>query len=1064
LSEPAAEAAPAAPPPAGPRSWRRRRLRVFADTLRLLVRMGGAVLGVAVIALLVGLFLLAQGPLSLGFLSPWLNGAVERATGLRLEVADTVVAWSEQDRRIALRLIGAKVATPAGDLLASVPQMALRLAAGQLLRGRLEIEAIDLLAPTLHLRRQSDGKLALDLGGGMPAIGDLLGATEPAPVPLMQVRRVRAIGADLLLRDEASGRQLRLPQVNLTLLLHEAMPELLLDAALPLPTGPAGLELHARPLPGGQGAAVRGRFHDLNPAALARLLPFPELAPLAGADLPLTGALTLEATREGIGGLSLTLNGDGGRLALPSLWPEALLLDRLALRLESQGLAGGQPLRLEQATLRFANGFEVGLQGEVLPGAPIWDPAQLAASLQGRFSNFPAAEFHRYWPLGVGSNARAWFVENIQRGTVTAGEFSLKAKPGDLAGGPPPADLLQMRFAYQGLAGRFWKALPSLQDASGEVRVSADDATLLVAQGRIGEVRVSEGRVHVTGFNAGEQWADVDYKAEASARAAFELMDREPLGFARDLGIKPAEVAGRVAVAARFRLPLRNDIAVKDLDFAAAARLSGLALPAVAEGVPLQEGELLVHVRRDGAEAAGEARLAGVRSNLRWRRDFQGRGQDLSRFSLAASLEEADRLRLGLPGPPHLFGAVTLAVQGVERPGGQLVLNGSADLAAARLLVAELELEKPMGRPARLDFEAEIVPKTGSQLSFRLASDMLAANGSLRLAADAAVQAVNLAELRFAENALVLQATRQEPAGWQLRLGGSQLDLRRYLSGTGDGSGGDDGPPVQLEFALARVLLDDAVELQAVSGRGARRTGKWQELSATGLLNADAPVRLSYREDAQGGRLDAQADDAGRVARALDLTRSMVGGRLELTLAVPPAGPMAGRLRAENFRIARAPVLARILALGSFTGLRDVMAGDGIGFLFFDASFQLAAGKITLAEARGAGSALGLTLAGTVDRNRDLLDLTGTVVPAYTINSVLGNLPLVGEIFVGRKGEGVFAVSFAVNGPSERPEVSVNPLSALAPGFLRRIVEGLERLGPAAPDPGRPNLEQSGGR
>jgi len=221
---------------------------------------------------------------------------------------------------------------------------------------------------------------------------------------------------------------------------------------------------------------------------------------------------------------------------------------------------------------------------------------------------------------------------------------------------------------------------------------------------------------------------------------------------------------------------------------------------------------------------------------------------------------------------------------------------------------------------------------------------------------------------------------------------------------------------------------------------------------------------LSYREDAQGGRLDAQADDAGRVARALDLTRSMVGGRLELTLAVPPAGPMAGRLRAENFRIARAPVLARILALGSFTGLRDVMAGDGIGFLFFDASFQLAAGKITLAEARGAGSALGLTLAGTVDRNRDLLDLTGTVVPAYTINSVLGNLPLVGEIFVGRKGEGVFAVSFAVNGPSERPEVSVNPLSALAPGFLRRIVEGLERLGPAAPDPGRPNLEQSGGR
>ena len=61
----------------------------------------------------------------------------------------------------------------------------------------------------------------------------------------------------------------------------------------------------------------------------------------------------------------------------------------------------------------------------------------------------------------------------------------------------------------------------------------------------------------------------------------------------------------------------------------------------------------------------------------------------------------------------------------------------------------------------------------------------------------------------------------------------------------------------------------------------------------------------------------------------------------------------------------------------------------------------------------------------------------------YTLNSLLGNIPGLGDVLVGPKGGGVFAATYQVSGALVDPDVTVNPLSALAPGILRGLVKGL---------------------
>ena len=78
---------------------------------------------------------------------------------------------------------------------------------------------------------------------------------------------------------------------------------------------------------------------------------------------------------------------------------------------------------------------------------------------------------------------------------------------------------------------------------------------------------------------------------------------------------------------------------------------------------------------------------------------------------------------------------------------------------------------------------------------------------------------------------------------------------------------------------------------------------------------------------------------------------------------------------------------------------------------------------------------------GRVDFKTKTVNLGGTYVPLYGLNSALGAIPILGGIFVGREGEGVVGITFAIQGQLDDPNVLVNPISVVAPGIFRQIFE-----------------------
>jgi hypothetical protein len=171
----------------------------------------------------------------------------------------------------------------------------------------------------------------------------------------------------------------------------------------------------------------------------------------------------------------------------------------------------------------------------------------------------------------------------------------------------------------------------------------------------------------------------------------------------------------------------------------------------------------------------------------------------------------------------------------------------------------------------------------------------------------------------------------------------------------------------------------------------------------------------------------------------------MVTANLPGRASDPDAGGNApdfqGLLTITDFKMVNQPFLARLFSSVSFTGFGDLLQNEGISMDKFEMPFSSKNNVVSIHDAIFSGG-IGGTAEGYIDRPKSLVAIKGSLVPAYGLNSIISNVPLLGDLLASKKGEGILGVTYSMSGPTDQIALSYNPLSMMAPGILRRIFEG----------------------
>ena len=751
--------------------------------------------------------------------------------------------------------------------------------------------------------------------------------------------------------------------------------------------------------------------------------------------------------------VSVDLDTDSFRLDLPAWFNHPRTFSRFSLQAVYD--RSDRKLTWQRAVVKTGS-FSADLSGAVRLGST----GSPALVLAGTIDTLSVSDALEYWPVGVSDGARDWIGENIPEGRV--GPFRLDADlpAGALDAAFLPDAAMTVTFPFEAMTAHYIAGMTPITGGRGEAKLTGDAFRVSVAAASVGPLAITDGEFMIPDLHTPGVLSSIKAHGEGTMAQVLRLIDEKPLGYAKRFGIDPATVQGRASVDLDFGLPLLKDLALEQIRIGVQAKASDLALPI--DNRKFEHGIVSFAIDSKSLVSQGTATLNTVPVSFKWTEDFEAAGAT-THVDLLGKLDETARAHLNLSEPKWLTGTmpVTLALTGRRFRFSDAAVT--ADLTDAAAVLPALNFAKRAG--VRANATAELRFGEAGAITVNdlvVTGEGLNARGGLSFDGDGRFLKVSLSQFRSGINDFAMDAEPLAGGGLAFRIQGKTLDASHYFADpkkkTPNAAPAADTEselqdPFLLNAKVDKLLFHDDVAFRDVTlalslGRNERLNGL--SLDALGTGKGKVTARMNVVQNVRNLSLDT--DDAGAFMDAFMGFSSIRNGAFTAKITFPSDVPSAvktpmpppdyqGTVTFTDIVVTDQPFIARLFSAGSLAGPLRLLQGQGIPLTTVSVPFSARAKMVTIREGRAAGPAIGATFSGTLDRKSERVDLSGTLVPVYGLNSFLGAVPILGELLVSKKGEGIFGLTYAMKGNLNEPTVSVNPLSVLTPGIFRRIFE-----------------------
>ncbi|WP_341989026.1 AsmA-like C-terminal region-containing protein [Azorhizobium sp. AG788] len=665
-------------------------------------------------------------------------------------------------------------------------------------------------------------------------------------------------------------------------------------------------------------------------------------------------------------------------------------------------------------------------------------------------SRMPSATVKRFWPVTLAPPARTFVLENLSGGTVDGTSVNVNMAL-DLIGQkdvPLPEDAVRLDMTASGITLRAVKGLPPLVNTrlsvavtGRSVRVNIPEATVVTPQNR--KLAVSDGVFMIPDYFPREPSGLVKVKFDGPADAGIEVLGMEALKGSEGQAFDPSTTRGKLSALLQVKILFHKVPQPGDVDYSLEAKLTDFGVDKIFQNQRLEGASVDVFASPAGVLLRGDGKVAGAPLTFEYDKKKDKADADVR---VNATLDDASRQKLGVD-ISSISGPIAVKLVGTTN-NKQTRAAIELDLTAARILDLVPGLTKPAGKPLKAKFTSNDAGKTIRIDDLILDGSGTYIRGALELSDEGDVVSANFPSFQLSDGDKASLRAERSGDVLKIRITGEVVDARgimKSLVGTPSGPAKKEqkSQDVDVEAKIGAMTGNNGEVLRQLDLSVGRRGVELRSFSLTAKAGREGTVAGEIRNwgDTPRRALYVSTSDAGAVLRFLDTYGKMQGGTMWVIID-PPRGdtsPQNGVVNLRDFVIRGEPGLDSLSAAA-----RDSSGKVEQGTAVFEkaqAQFTRTTGKIAIRDGAIWGPVAGVTAEGTIDFTAERISMRGTYVPAYGLNNLFSKLPIIGAILGGGPNEGLLGVTFEITGPMSGPTLRINPLSAVAPGFLRKMFE-----------------------
>jgi len=802
-------------------------------------------------------------------------------------------------------------------------------------------------------------------------------------------------------------------------------------------------------------------FKDIKPSAFATQ--HLSLAKLKIAEFPVSGEVSLSTDRDlNVAKASIKLDGGRGVLNEASFWDKPRAVESMAFAVDYD--KAKDLLQVTKAEINFG-GPRLNLTLDAKIPAPkdiLWlrnKQDNNAFTLTIALDDLPMDQFGEVWPKSIIPDARGWIVTSMHKGLFTHGEVTLhgKARLDDLAnltltsGGGKIA-------AKDGIIN-YLDGMPAIEGANAEATFDLDHMDVNILSGYTGAIKLQPFTLVMDHFQEDIQRITIPLRLAGPVKDVLRVLDSPPLGYAKAVGLTAEDSTGQVEGVLTLAMPLLDALLLKDVDVKATAKITDFGAKKLVPGIELSDGALALDLNKDGFNLSGMVGLNKVASKLVWKSSFGGGTRNnapLHDGTVTANLKgEQWGLFYGLDSLAKVTGETPVSIRYVNLKKGVSQVTGQVRLNQAAVRLKDIGWDKPAGMIAQLGFTLDINQGKNPKFStIDLQGQGIKVKGTAELDdATGKLIAMNFKPFVLGRsNASVSYLRPVDPRlPLSITLDGESFDTHGLDEEKGAAPAPKDEPkakddpeskrPKEYTLKLVKLFTSEDGFMASMKGHALRDELGWKDVDIWGVAQGVTPVSIKLIPDHDHYLFNVNADNFGTALQGLGFGKGVKSGRIEISGQSVGTDPrtITGLIKIDSFVVTDLPVLARLLSAVSPFGFLDLITGEA-SFNRLLSNFKWHGDDVELIDLRAAGSVVGINLSGHVNLESGKAALNGTVVPFSFMNSIIGAIPLLGDVITGGSGGGIIAASFSVRGLLSNPDISVNPVSLLAPGILRSLL------------------------
>jgi hypothetical protein len=680
-------------------------------------------------------------------------------------------------------------------------------------------------------------------------------------------------------------------------------------------------------------------------------------------------------------------------------------------------------------------------------------------------SPMPLKTLKALWPRALATGTREWVGKNLSAVDFQGG--TLRFTNGDVGGveaGTVSTDLerVSASFEAKNLVFRPLPDMPEVKvpEASVKLADNALDITMPGAETTLADgqrLTLKDVSVRTDDVMAPRPNGEIGLTASGDLAPFIETIQALPIRNLRDAPRLPKAGEGKVDAHLDIKVPFVPNVSGDDIAVTGKARITDGRFGKVAGKFDVQGFTLNLDLSDTALDAKGDLLVNGVPAKISGQRLLGPNAGQQPPIKIMAKLDDADRTQLGLDINDIVQGIVPIEISLEPSANGPLAVKLHADLTNADMTLDHLQWHKTAGRTATVDADIVSDPNHDTELQhFKIVSDDIAAEGKIVVGQDNKIKQFEFPNLMLnVVSRLDIKGSRGKDDMWSVDASGKNFDGRNFfraLFNVGNGPERKADPPGAAKGARVNAQIDNVIGGYDVSLRNVKmqietRGGNLTALDVKGTLDGGAPLVATVDKSSGQRRLLVDTSDAGQLMKLVNFYPNMQSGRMRLEVNLDGTGPAekTGILWVENFKVLGDPIVSEVVSSAdqgrpAIEGRRNVTR-EVFEFDRMRAPFSVGYGQFVLEEAYLKGPLLGANLRGKVDFKTKRVNFGGTYIPLQGLNGALGGIPVLGQIISGTQGEGIFGITFAVQGPTANPQVIVNPLSLVAPGIFREVFQ-----------------------